>query len=146
MTPRANVPKAVVDLTATPTVKTTPKLCLDVICVSHLNRGVRGGGFSYSVNGGRHAAAVKEHGWSITNTHLPDLAYRLTKSTKYFEERSRRIRGIFFKSRNSDFKPRPRLVRWMDGRKGKLARERNGAIWREGSGADRFGRRSEIEI
>ena len=32
----------------------------------------------------------------------------------------------------------------MDGRKGKLARERNGAIWREGGGgADRFGRERE---
>ena len=38
----------------------------------------------------------------------------------------------------------PRLVRWMDGRKGKLARERNGAIWREGGGgADRFGSERE---
>ena len=77
---------------------------------------MRGGGFSYSVNGGRHATAVKEHGWSITNTHLPDLAYRLTKSTKYFEERSRQTRGIFFMSRNSDFKPTPRLDGWSEGK------------------------------
>ena len=32
----------------------------------------------------------------------------------------------------------------MDGRKGKLARERNGVIWREGGGgADRFGSERE---
>ena len=77
---------------------------------------------------------------------MPDLAFHLTQANKFSEESFGQNQGNIFDKQNLLPKiATPRLVRWMDGRKGKLARERNGAIWREGGGggADRFGRGRE---